>query len=104
MSPRAHREASTFSSITRLLAVGDGERSKVHTLRSYLYLSLVATGIISLWRGLWVLQDILLFPNDPLLSGVISASAGFLILMLTGTFAAALNVPLSEDSDQSSDP
>lgn len=45
-----------------------------------LYSAVVGVAIILFWRGVWILADIFLFPNDMLLSAAISLIAGLFIL------------------------
>ena len=44
---------------------------------------LVGFSLIAFWRGTWGLMDIYLFPNNPLLSSLISIFVGFVVLTLT---------------------
>ena len=46
----------------------------------------VGTGIIMFWRGLWLLADTYLYPNDAWVSATISLFIGILILLLTRSF------------------
>jgi len=41
---------------------------------------LVGTGIVLLWRGIWDLADVYLFPSQDVLSAAVSILIGFLIL------------------------
>lgn len=43
---------------------------------------LAATAVVLFWRGIWGLLDHFLFPENPLLSYLISALVGLLILWL----------------------
>ena len=47
---------------------------------SNLYSVIVGAAIILFWRGVWILADIFLFPNDMLLSASVSLLAGLFIL------------------------
>ncbi len=44
----------------------------------------VVIAIIAFWRGIWGLLDLLLFPNLPFLSYIVSILLGALILYLDG--------------------
>lgn len=43
---------------------------------------LVGTAIVFLWRGVWNLADIYLFPNQDVVSAVVCIVVGFIILYL----------------------
>ena len=43
---------------------------------------LVGFALIIFWRGVWMLSDLYLFPDNPTLSAVISIVTGILILYL----------------------
>ena len=43
---------------------------------------IVAIGVVMVWRGIWGLADVYLFPNDQLLSFAISVIIGVIILFL----------------------
>ncbi|MFT7644436.1 MAG: hypothetical protein ACI9BF_000080 [Candidatus Paceibacteria bacterium] len=45
---------------------------------------LLAIGIVFIWRAIWGLSDLYLFPDNPELSYIVSASMGIIILLLTG--------------------
>lgn len=54
--------------------------------KNLFYAFLIAIGIISLWRGIWGLWDVYVFPNDYTLSLCISVVVGILILISTHHF------------------
>ena len=43
---------------------------------------LICIGVVMVWRGVWNLCDSYLFPDNPILSDVISIVVGILILYL----------------------
>ncbi len=43
---------------------------------------LVVVGVVCVWRGVWNLLDLYLFPGHPLLTNLVSISVGLLILYL----------------------
>lgn len=43
---------------------------------------IVLFAVVFIWRGIWSTLDLYFFPNNPLLSYVLSAVIGFLILIL----------------------
>ena len=43
---------------------------------------LVGSALVLMWRGIWNLADIYLFPNQDFLSAIISILIGFLILYM----------------------
>lgn len=51
-------------------------------LRNIGYL-LLAAGIVLIWRGVWGLADMYLFPNNLILSYIISIIVGILILLFS---------------------
>lgn len=42
----------------------------------------VAIGAVFMWRGIWVLSDHYLFPDDPLASSIVSIVVGLFFLYL----------------------
>ena len=48
----------------------------------FIYYFITGTGLVIFWRGLWGLLDIYLFPGNPLLSYVVSAGIGLVILYI----------------------
>lgn len=46
--------------------------------------AIIVLAIIMLWRGVWGLLDLYLFPGSPLLSYLVSIGLGFAILYLDG--------------------
>ncbi len=47
-----------------------------------LYLIITGIGIVLFWRGIWLLLDEFLFPNNLVLSASISVVVGLLILYI----------------------
>lgn len=47
-----------------------------------LHAILVGSAVIMFWRGLWGLMDRYLFPDNPVVSFLISISLGLLILLV----------------------
>lgn len=43
---------------------------------------IVLIGVVMLWRGVWMLLDYLVFPNNALYSAIVSVFIGFLLLIL----------------------
>jgi len=43
---------------------------------------IIAIGVVLVWRGVWHMADMYLFPNNPLLSNIVSLVIGILILYL----------------------
>lgn len=43
---------------------------------------MVGFALIIFWRGVWMLADIYLFPNNPILSALLSIAMGILILYI----------------------
>ncbi len=43
---------------------------------------IIAAGVVMVWRGVWWLMDIYLFPNDPALSYAVSIILGLIILYI----------------------
>jgi len=54
------------------------------TTRQVLYALLIGTALIMLWRGVWGLLDIYLFPDNKTVSFALSVIIGILILSATG--------------------
>jgi hypothetical protein len=58
-------------------------RKKQHSKFRHIAESLlVGTGLILLWRGIWGILDIYLFPNERILSYAISIGLGLLVLLI----------------------
>ena len=51
---------------------------------------LVGTAVIAVWRGIWNLLDLYLYPNDLVLSSIISIVVGLVILIATHQAAKEL--------------
>ena len=57
----------------------------------HLFLALlVGTAVIAVWRGIWNLLDLYLYPNDLVLSSIISIVVGLVILIATHQAAKEL--------------
>lgn len=57
----------------------------------HLFLALlVGTAVIAVWRGIWNLLDLYLYPNDIVLSSIISIIIGLVILVFTHQTAKEL--------------
>lgn len=46
--------------------------------------AIIVLAVIMVWRGVWGLLDLYLFPGSPLLSYLLSIGLGFVILYLDG--------------------
>jgi hypothetical protein len=57
-------------------------KTKIH-LKKVIYTIIIAFAIISFWRGCWHLMDFYLFPNNELVSALVSIFLGILILSST---------------------
>ena len=58
---------------------------------SHLFLAIiVGTAVIAVWRGIWNLLDLYLYPNDIVLSSIISIVVGLVILVFTHQTAKEL--------------
>ena len=51
--------------------------------RRMLHAVLIGLAVISFWRGMWGLMDLYLFPNNELVSYIVSAIIGIIILYIT---------------------
>jgi len=67
-----------------------------HLFRSIVFAAVVGFGVVSFWRGVWYLWDVLVFPEpeQKLYSGLASAITGIVILSLMRTFFSVLAPPL----------
>ena len=52
-------------------------------LKNIFYIILIAFAVVSFWRGVWQLSDLYLFPNNYLLSNLVSLIIGIIILYFT---------------------
>ena len=58
---------------------------------NHLFLALiVGTAVISVWRGIWNLLDLYLYPSDIVMSSIISIIVGLGILIVTHQVAKEL--------------
>jgi len=60
------------------------------TTEHILYALLIATSMVMLWRGVWGLLDIYLFPQNRTISYILSVIIGILILSVTGKIVKKL--------------
>ena len=58
--------------------------SKLKTKHQIIFTLLIALAVVSVWRGIWGLMDIYLFPKNLHLSLWFSLVLGLLILVVTG--------------------
>ena len=58
--------------------------------KSILFVILVGTAVVLFWRGAWGLMDVLIFPNNEILSYLSSLVTGLLILYITHTIVDEL--------------
>ena len=69
-------------------------------LRQYILIILFGIESVSFWRGIWYLQDALLFPDDPKLSFGLSIGAGLVMLGIVQSWSSILAPPVFFVSDQ----
>ncbi len=50
----------------------------------FLFAVIVGVGVISFWRGLWLLMDLFIFPGHPAISGLFTTLFGLTILAASG--------------------
>jgi hypothetical protein len=60
-------------------------------LKKFLEALIISSGVILLWRGIWMIADIYLFPHNAFLSGITSVIIGILILILTESLVSQLS-------------
>ena len=65
-------------------------------LKSIVTAAVIGFGVVSFWRGVWYLWDVLVFthPDDKLYSAVASMATGILILGVMRTFYSVLAPPI----------
>lgn len=51
-------------------------------LKQNIGIFVAVTGVVMIWRGMWQLMDMYLFPGQPLLSSITSVVIGITILLL----------------------
>lgn len=60
------------------------KRKDVHFKKPALWFTIIiAFAVVSFWRGVWGLMDEFLFPNDYLISSIVSVVIGIVILVIT---------------------
>jgi len=57
--------------------------SKVKKHHQFIYALIIGISVISIWRGIWMLLDIYLLPNNPATSATIPLVLGIIILLVT---------------------
>ena len=64
---------------------------------SIMMAAVIGFGVVSFWRGVWYLWDVLIFtrPEDKLLSGAASLVTGVIILGAMRTFYSVLAPPMN---------
>jgi len=64
---------------------------------SIMMAAVIGFGVVSFWRGVWYLWDVLIFtrPEDKLLSGAASLLTGVVILGVMRTFYSVLAPPMN---------
>ncbi len=55
---------------------------KIGRFRKLVFALVVGLAIVAFWRGAWQLMDLFVFPENQLLSNVVSFVVGFLVLVL----------------------
>jgi len=56
---------------------------KKRNLRNILFTIIIAFAIVSFWRGIWGLMDLYLFPENQVVSLLVSVLLGIIILYFT---------------------
>ena len=56
----------------------------------FLFAVIVGIGVVAFWRGVWLMIDLALFPDDPWFRAVLSTLIGMTILAASGVFLRAL--------------
>ena len=51
-------------------------------IKGVFFALVIGLAVVSFWRGAWQLMDLFVFPNDYLLSNIVSIVVGFVILVL----------------------
>jgi len=54
---------------------------KLKERHQFFFAILIGIAVILFWRGVWAVADVLIFPDDYLLSGIISLLLGLFILI-----------------------
>lgn len=89
--PRVHKDTAIRPYSKSVIT----NESLVDRLKSGLMAGTVSFGVVSFWRGVWVLWDYAAFLDDKLLvSGACSLGTGFTVLMLARGFDWAYAPPL----------
>ena len=57
-------------------------KKKVSEYRKLGFALIVGLAIVAFWRGAWQLMDLFVFPENYVLSNVVSLVVGFLVLVL----------------------
>jgi len=50
--------------------------------RNFFTMVMVVVAVIMVWRGIWNILDMYFFPNDPILSNLLSILIGLIIMYL----------------------
>ncbi|OGK20231.1 hypothetical protein A3C23_03295 [Candidatus Roizmanbacteria bacterium RIFCSPHIGHO2_02_FULL_37_13b] len=54
----------------------------LHKHYQLIYSLIISTAVVGIWRGIWMLMDIFILPNDALLSAASSFSIGIIIITI----------------------
>jgi hypothetical protein len=60
-------------------------KKKLSGVEKFIRILIAASGIILIWRGIWGVADVLLLPDNYLLSSTVSIIIGIILLALTHT-------------------
>ena len=73
------------------------EDPSVSLVQSIVIAVVIGFGVVSFWRGVWYLWDVLVFtrPEDKLFSAVASLVTGIMILGVMRTFYSVLAPPIT---------
>ena len=71
--------------------------TSVSLVQSIVIAIVIGFGVVSFWRGVWYLWDVLVFtrPEDKLFSAVASLATGIIILGVMRSFYSVLAPPIS---------
>lgn len=64
---------------------------KIRKKHPHLYVIYVGIAVVMFWRGTWGILDMFLFPNNELLSYVLSAGIGLFLLFINDYKLTELN-------------
>lgn len=79
----ARKKRGKILNISETIVPLESLKGKESHFEKTIYTIIIAFAIVCFWRGAWHLMDFYFFPNNPLLSSLVSLFLGIFILFFT---------------------